>query len=159
MIQFVSCMIFVSTKKEQDSLFKKNAIFFSFEDFKNNKPAIDTLKLHLQENRACSHTVQYETGSADSLVRYIGNIWGFSDGNYLSVRHKGDYGRFIEIGSYCVFSNLKFIDDPNSYHGIGRNHEIETNLYYGLNYYTGGIEDLRVGKVKKYLKNDKELFY
>src|SRR5450631_4086782 len=56
MIQFFCCMIFVSTIKEQDSLLKKNAIFFSFEDFKNNKPAIDTLKLHLQENRACSHT-------------------------------------------------------------------------------------------------------
>ena len=51
MIQFISSMILVFTIKGQDSLFKKNTIFISFEDFKNNKPAIGTLKLHLLENR------------------------------------------------------------------------------------------------------------
>ena len=77
MIQFISCNILVSTIKGLDSLFKKNDIFISFEDFKNNKPAIGTLKLHLLENRGYRRTVQYETGSPDSLGKIKGIFGNF----------------------------------------------------------------------------------
>jgi hypothetical protein len=149
----------------QDSLFKKNAIFLTFEEFRTNRPSIDTLKLHLNENNKYNPIIQYETGVRDSLAEYTGGLWAFSDNNQLYIKYDEGFGRFIILGRYCVFLTTQYSgnkESPFEMNGgnlgiaLGKQGE-DKKLYYTLNDQTGQIELMKIKKVKKYLADNQKL--
>ncbi|PWT73509.1 MAG: hypothetical protein C5B59_13200 [Bacteroidetes bacterium] len=166
---FFCCLLVISEVFGQDPSFKKNAIYVSFEEFKTNSPSIDTLKLHMFEKTNYKRSVQYETNSPDSLADYKGDVWAFSDSNYLYIKHKGNFGLVMELGRYCVFSYM--VPASNQWMGSSmmgshgemmggpvRVHEDEKRTYYVLNFNSGEIEEMKVSNVKRYLADDEDLY-
>ena len=156
----------VTTLCGQDTSFKKNAIFLTYEEFKNNTPSIDTLKLHLAYLRNYKSKVQYETGDG-KLVDYKHRIWGFSDTTDLYVWHRDRFNQVVAAGRYYVFSYIKIVHNSEPDRDVVGYHTPRERFNGGvrgdarvlcvMDYNTGRIEDLNEKKIREILGQDQKL--
>jgi len=146
------CTLLNTSTFGQDSGIKKNAIYLSFEEFRNNTPSITGHTLKLGETDQYLRSIEYDNYGPDTVKKFRRRVWGFSDDKNFYIKYGGSAGMVIEWGNYCVFSYVQNVQIN------AVNHEKEPrSFYYVLNYLTGEIEEMKVNKVKRYLADDGEL--
>lgn len=160
---FLLMLAFLSFKSfAQDDFVKRNAVFFTFDEFRNNAPSIYPSTIVAEESE--SKTKWKYTDSIGQLKRMKDNFWGFSDSEYVYIIHKGNYGRFIEIGRLCMFTYhfvkvSRDISFPNATTGAptSMKRKEEGNKTYVLFLDTGEIIELLPKNMKTILASDPEL--
>jgi hypothetical protein len=153
----------------------RNAVFRSFEEFKNNTPSIHPIDIYLEQTGEDTYTLNYRD-AAGNTQEYKESLWGFSDSNDVYVKYNKHYAKFMAIGKVCVFkffheSETKWSMAPSTTvtsapgrpvttsttWSPARHKTKEQEKSYLLDVNTGKITTLKASAVKKLITNDAEL--
>ena len=96
----------------------KDGVYFSFEDFKRNCPAVPLGKLK-DRNGTVVTRVDESQGlffTADDTLRSIdpNEIFGYSNQGKVSLVHEGNFDRLVVIGTLCHLVQREIVIDYNS---------------------------------------------
>ncbi|WP_143774213.1 hypothetical protein [Niastella vici] len=139
---------------------KRNAVFLSFEEFKNNTPSIHPIHIFLEQTAEDEYTLKYQD-STGNTEKYKRSVWGFSDSEDVYIRYNKHYAKFMAIGRICVFKYLQESQTQWSASQPGfasvryKTKEVEKSYILDVN--TGDIITLKVSAVKKLIADDTEL--
>jgi hypothetical protein len=156
-------IIFSASFAQTDGI-KRNAVFLSFEEFRNNTPSIHPINIFLEQTGEDEYTLKYQVDSAGNTEKYKKDLWGFSDSNDVYIKHNKHYAKFIAIGKICVFkyfqeSQTKWTGFSSPGMGSARvrykTKEEERSFILDVN--TGNITTLKASVVKKLITDDPEL--
>lgn len=136
---------------------KRNAVFLSFEEFKNNAPSIHPIHVFLEQTAEDEYTLKYQD-STGNTEKYKPSVWGFSDSEDVYIRYNKHYAKFMAIGKLCVFKYLQESQTKWSAGSPGfasvRYKTKEAEKSYILDVNTGDIITLKVSAVKKLITDD-----
>lgn len=160
-------LIFAKLFAQDDSVtdsIKRNAVFLSFEEFKNNEPSIDSINIFLEGKSNGSFVLKYQFDSSGKIEKYKKRLWGFSDSSFVYIKHDGYYGRFIEIGKLCMFTyHFKYTRSvsygiPGTITGTHTMRQrYEGDKTFVLVYDTGEIIELLPKNMEKIITDDPDL--
>src|SRR5581483_970857 len=141
---------------------KRNAVFLSYEEFKNNTPSICPIHIFLDQVSTDRFILKYLPDSVSEPKKYKESLWGFSDSVNVYIKYKGHYALFQTIGKVCVFkyfqdghSSSQFTASPYG-HGATGSVTPEQTYTYALDA-SGNIIKLTLAAVKNILQDDEEL--
>jgi len=96
----------------------KDGVYFGFEDFKKNCPAVPLRKLKDKYGVAVTRIDESQAlfYLADDTLRFIDPnvIFGYSDQGKVSLVHEGNFDRLVVIGTLCHLVQREIIVDYNS---------------------------------------------
>lgn len=141
---------------------KRNALFLSFEEFRNNTPAFHPVDIYMEEESEGRYFVRYRADS-NYLKKYRHSFWGFSDSTDVYIRYKGSFGRFIEIGKICVFRFLPGVEYYAAVSELFKPYNKKkiandlTSKLYIMNFDTGEVYELKPKFLKELIKDNSEI--
>jgi len=142
---------------------KRNAVFLSYEEFKNNTPSIHPITIFIDKAGTDKFILKYLPDSLSKPQKYREPLWGFSDSVNVYIKYRGHYALFQTIGKVCVFiyfqaehTSWNYMSMPYSTSMPTRSVTPEKTTTYILDA-TGNIIKLTVSAVKNILQDDEEL--
>jgi hypothetical protein len=155
------------TSFAQSDNITRNAVFRSFEEFKNNTPSIHPIDIFIEQTGEDKFVLNYRDATGNTQ-EYKESLWGFSDSNDVYVKYNKHYAKFMALGKLCVFKYFheseKIYTDgykPSKYDPLSKLHPYyetkEKEESYLLDVNTGKITTLKASAVKKLITDDAEL--
>lgn len=145
----------------------KDGIYFTFEDFKNNKPNVEQFNIVEQKNDLISLQFACTAKDGSDDICYTNNAWGFCKDNsiYIFQGVAGRYFRMTVIGylsHYIEYHESYYYDSPYSNYNYGYNSIPHRTIQAGemvLNWETGKSFALSYQSLSEFIKiKDPELY-
>jgi hypothetical protein len=159
LVLLVTCF----TSLAQTDNITRNAVFRSFEEFRNNTPSVHPIDIFLEQTGEDKFVLNYRDATGNTQ-EYKESLWGFSDSNNVYIKYNKHYAKFMAIGKICVFkfwheSETKWssVPGPNGSMVPMRRKTKEQEESYLLDVITGKITTLKASAVKKLITGDAEL--
>ena len=156
--------IFFSQAFAQTDAKLRNAVFLSFEEFKNNTPSIHPINIFLEQTGEDKYTLKYQVDSTGATEKYKESLYAFSDSTDVYIKYNKHFAKCMAIGRLCVLryyqeSKTEWAPTPGAFgtSGLMRRKTPEGERFYILNANTGNISTLKLSVVKKLIADDTEL--